>query len=125
MAIVINSDIFIDALRGVSPAKDVLKYLSTQKEIFYSTISVAELLSSKACDDEKIKDLTLKIFSVFDAIPVDDKTVQQAAYFRRKYGLLLPDALIAASAFQLKADLLTVNAKDFSKIREIKTKTPY
>ncbi len=125
MAAIINSDIFIDALRGVSPAKEVLKYLSIQKEVFYSTISVAELLSSKACDDEKIKDLTLKIFSVFESVPVDEKIVQQAAYFRRKYSLLLPDAIIAATASQLKADLLAANAKDFSRVREIKVKSPY
>ncbi len=125
MATVINSDIFIDALRGVSPAKEVLKYLSAQKEIFYSAISIAELLSSKACDDEKIKDLTFKIFSVFEIFSVEEKVVQQAAYFRRKYGLLLPDAIIAATTFHLKGDLLASNAKDFSRVREIRVKSPY
>ncbi len=125
MGIVINSDIFVDALRGAVGAKEVLKFLASQKEVFYSEISVAELMSSKACDDKKIKESTIKIFSVFRGIPVDEKIVQQAAYFRRRYGLLLPDAIIAASAFQYRSDLLTGNTKDFSKIRELKVKSPY
>lgn len=125
MANVINSDIFIDALRGQIAAKEVLKYLSTQKEVFYSTISVAEVLSSRACDDQKIRESTFKIFSVFEGVPVDDLIVQKAAYFRRRYGLLLPDAIIAATASQLKSDLLVANPKDFGKVREIKVKSPY
>ena len=125
MGIVINSDIFVDALRGAVEAKEVLKFLSFQKEVFYSEISVAELMSSKACDDKKIKESTIKIFSVFRGIPVDEKIVQQAAYFRRRYGLLLPDAIIAATAFHFESELLTANAKDFSKIRELKVKNPY
>lgn len=125
MAMLINSDIFIDALRGQTEAKEVLKFLSSQKEVFYSEITVAELLSSKACDDKKIKESTMKIFSAFGGIPVDGKIVQQAAYFRRRYGLLLPDAIIAATAFQSKSDLLAANTKDFSKVKELKVKNPY
>ena len=125
MPIVINSDIFIDALRGSDQAKELLKNLSAGKEIYYSTFTVAELLSSKMCDDQKIRESTMKIFSVFENAPVDDIISRKAAYFRRKYSLLLPDAIIAATAHQLKADLLTANPKDFSRLKEIRVRNPY
>jgi len=125
MSVVINSDIFIDALRGSDQAKELLKDLSAGKEIFYSTLSMAELLSSKMCEEQKIREATMKIFSVFEKINVDDLISQKAAYFRRKYSLLLPDAIIAATAFSLKADLLTANPKDFTKVREIRVRSPY
>ncbi len=125
MTILINSDIFIDALRGSEEAKQVLKILSEEKNVFYSTLTVAELLSSKLCEDYKTRDATMKIFSVFDKISVDDNLAQKAAHFRRKYSLPLPDAIIAATAHHLKADLITANTRDFSKVGEIKVKNPY
>lgn len=125
MPTVINSDIFVDALRGVNQAKEALKLLSNERGVFYSSITIAEIMSSKACEDQKIKEVTTKIFSVFEQVPVDDPIVHKAAYFRRKYSLLLPDAIIAATAFQIKGDLLTSNIKDFIKVREIKIRGPY
>jgi|SRR3989338_550024 len=125
MPTVINSDIFVDALRGSNSAKEILKALSNGKEIFYSTITIAEILSSKACEDSKTRELTMKIFSVFESVSPDEQIVQKAAYFRRKCGLLLPDAIIAATASNLKADLLTSNIKDFIKLREIRVRSPY
>ena len=125
MGTVINSDIFIDALRGTTQAKEILKALSNGKEIFYSTITIAEILSSKACEDEKTREITTKIFSIFEPIAPDEQIVQKAAHFRRRYGLLLPDAIVAATAFSLKADLLTGSIKDFIKLREIRVRSPY
>lgn len=125
MAALINSDIFVDALRGSENAKDVLKNLSEQEHIFYSLVSVAEILSNKGCDDPKIREATMKIFSIFEPVALDDILVQKAAYFRRRYSLLLPDAIIAATAAQLKAELITGNTKDFSVVKEIKVKSPY
>ncbi len=125
MTVLINSDIFIDALRGSEDAKQVLNVLAEGKNAFYSSLTVAELLSSKLCDDYRTRDSTMKIFSIFEKVNVDDSVAQKAAHFRRKYSLPLPDAIIAATAHQLKAELLTVNTRDFSKVGEIKIRNPY
>ena len=67
----------------------------------------------------------MKIFSVFDKVPIDDRILQKAAYFRRKYSLPIPDAIIAATAYHLKADLLTTNTREFIKVKEIEVRNPY
>ena len=125
MTILINSDIFIDALRGSDEAKQVLKILSEEKNVFYSTLTVAELLSSKMCDDSRVRDATMKIFSVFEKVSVDNDLSQKAAHLRRKYSLPLPDAIIAATAHSLKAEILTANTRDFSKVNEVRVRNPY
>ena len=125
MATLINSDIFIDALRGSEEAKQVLKILAEEKNAFYSSLTIAELLSSKLCDDYRVRESTMKIFSIFEKVNVDDILAQKAAHFRRKYSLPLPDAIIAATAHHLKAELLTANTRDFSKVGEIRVRKPY
>ncbi len=125
MTVLINSDVFIDALRGSDEAKQVLKVLAEEKNAFYSCLTIAEILSSKLCDDYRTRDATMKIFSVFEKVNVDDILAQKAAYFRRKYSLPLPDAIIAGTAHHLKEELFTSNTRDFSKIGEIKVRNPY
>ena len=77
MATLINSDIFVDALRGSEHAKDVLKNLSGQEYVFYSLVSVAEILSHKSCDNPQTREATMKIFSVFEPVALDDVLVQK------------------------------------------------
>ncbi|MBS3170002.1 type II toxin-antitoxin system VapC family toxin [Candidatus Woesearchaeota archaeon] len=118
----VDTDIFIDLLRGFGPS---LSFFGEEEEIIFSAVTEAELLSGQQCKDAVIRERVLHFLSQFEKITVGNPLVQIAADFRRKYGIALPDALIAASAFVNNATLITRNVKDFQKIREIKVEKPY
>lgn len=120
---VVDTDIFIDFFRGLESAVEFFN--EGLDEIAFSAITEAELLSGKDCEDGSKKEKVLHVLSQFEKIAVDNPLVQIAGEFRRKYGLLLPDALIAASAFLLNAPLVTRNLKDFQNIPVIKLEKPY
>ena len=66
-----------------------------------------------------------KIDELFVFLEVVDITAEMAGTagdFRRIYGTSIPDALIAASAFYIRACVVTRNVKHFQPIEEIQTK---
>ncbi|MBI4152123.1 type II toxin-antitoxin system VapC family toxin [Candidatus Woesearchaeota archaeon] len=118
----VDTDIFIDLLRGFDHSR---LFFAENEEIIFSAITEAELLSGQQCKDTAVREKVLHFLSQFEKITVDNPLVQIAADFRRKYGIALPDAIIAASAFVHDATLITRNIKDFEKIREIRVEKPY
>lgn len=120
---VVDSDIFIDFLRGREQALEYFE--KNQTEILFSAVTEAELLSGKKCNDQKEKELVLHVLSRFKKIPVDNPLVQIGGDLRRVYGLELPDAIIAASAIMTNSTLVTRNLKDFKMIKELAISSPY
>ncbi|OQX00764.1 hypothetical protein BWK69_00805 [Candidatus Parcubacteria bacterium A4] len=85
-----------------------------------SAISEAELLSYPEITQEEI----VKIENVLRTTPiisVDSQIAQLSGYFKRNYRISLPDAIIAATSYLTNSTLITRNAKDFEKIKEIET----
>ncbi|MBI2102751.1 type II toxin-antitoxin system VapC family toxin [Candidatus Woesearchaeota archaeon] len=119
---IVDTDIFIDLFRGLELSR---QFFAENEEIIFSAITEAELLSGQQCKDAAVREKILHFLSQFEKITVGNPLVQIAADFRRKYGIALPDAIIAASAFVHNATLITRNLKDFQKIREIKVEKPY
>jgi predicted nucleic acid-binding protein len=66
--------------------------------------------------DKKI----LKFLSSFQKVNPNNKILQKAGEFRRKYNISLLDCIIAATAHYINAAILTKNEKDFLKIKEVK-----
>ena len=75
-------------------------------QCFVSVISEIELLSFKSIDEKAekaIREFLGKITVIGLTQPVKERTIQ----LRRRFALKTPDAIIAASAVELGADLLT------------------
>ena len=119
----VDTDIFIDFFRGVEAAQTF--FLEHAGEILFSALTEAELLSGKECNNPEKREKILHFLSQFEKIPVDNPLVQTAGDFRRRYGLHLPDALIASSAFLSEATLITRNIEDFQKIPLLKIQKPF
>lgn len=117
---IIDSDIFIDAFRGVKKAEKWMKNAIQDGDCAFSAITESELLSGKDCNDVNKRESLLHFLALFSKISVDNPITQIAGDFRRKYGISLPDAIIAASATHTKSLLITRNVKDFSKIENLK-----
>lgn len=117
--LVFDTNILIHYGNQDSSVVRALEAWSEDKEpMIISTIVEAELLSwpELTHDDLRRADRILSIFTIF---PIDSLAARTAAFLRRQYKTPLADSIIAATAFLHNAPLVTRNAKDFSKIREI------
>lgn len=126
MQAVFDTSILIDGLRNLKPAIILIERAANKEIIGYiSGITEGEVLSGRDCKKEiKLKE-TLELIALFTKVEVNNKILQKAAEFRRNYDIELPDAIIAATAFQQKCKLWTKNKKDFEKIKEIEVEEPY
>jgi len=119
--ILIDSDVFIDFLRGHK--KRILKVFDKvqNKEIIgmTTTLNVAELYSGKDVLDTTKCLVLEKMLEYFKIIPLEKETAQFAGRLRLKHRLGLADSIIAATTIMKKVKLFTFNIKHFKKIKEL------
>ncbi len=125
--VVIDSSIFIDHFRNYIPAVNFFSSLSDEekKYVFFSAITESELISGRSCEDDSVKAKVLQMLNNFNKIEVNNKVAMLAGDLSRKQNILIPDAIIAATALVNNADLLTKNLKDFARIKDLKSVSPY
>ncbi|MEA3359946.1 MAG: type II toxin-antitoxin system VapC family toxin [Thermodesulfobacteriota bacterium] len=122
----IDTDIIIDHLRGEEKARDFLRQTKSEEtDILYSVITKAELYSGvRQKEEEKVSYLLRSM----EEVRIDGEIAIHAGRYRNKFyashGLLLPDALIAASAKKVGATLVTLNKKHYP-MQDIKIQVPY
>jgi len=107
--VLVDTDIFIDHLRGAIEMKPGRHRLS------YSVVTRAELFGGTTGTD-----LAARILAPFREIPVDRAVAERAGRIRRENGLRLPDALIAATALEHSLGLATRNSKHFEPVRGLR-----
>lgn len=90
-------------------------------DFYISFITELETLSYPSLSDDEETKLK-KFFSEIPIIDINADIKKQTIDFRRKYSLKLPDAIIASTAYILKANLIT-NDKGFSIVKELKVKS--
>lgn len=107
--ILVDTDIFIDHLRGAVELK------AGRQRLHYSVITRAELFAGTTGTD-----LAARVLAPFREIPVDRAIAERAGRIRRETRLRMPDALIAASALERRLGLATRNTSDFEPVRGIR-----
>jgi predicted nucleic acid-binding protein len=112
--LLVDTDVFIDHLRGARELRAGRNLLS------YSVITRCELFAGASADEQVIG----RLLSPFRELPVDRAIAEGAGRIRRKTRVRTPDALIAATALRFGLVLLTSNASDFARIRELRSRTP-
>ena len=109
---VVDTDVLIDFLRGVSPAVDFVTRHADA--IVISSVSVAELYAGVRVHERETLDTFQALFAI---APVGHELARVAGLLRRDYGpspgLRLADAVIAATAQQRNAELVTMNVRHF------------
>jgi len=92
------------------------------KDRYVSTIVIHEVynlsLSKEGRDVAKLRAISMK--EEFQLIPVDDQIAQASAELRHKYRLSMGDSIIAATASDLRAVLIS-DDPHFKQIKEIET----
>ena len=102
-----DTNILIDYLSGVAPARDEL---ARYPEPAISIVSWMEVLVGAAPDVELA---TRRFLSRFTIVEVDRAVAERAVIIRRGRRIRLPDAIIQASAEIHSMLLVTRNTRDF------------
>lgn len=117
--LLVDTDVLIEYLRG---RREAVEYLEgSTSDLYLSVISVAELFAGVK-DDEEEKSLN-QLLLAFIILPVTEKTARLGGLYRRDYrpshGTGLADALIAASAEENGANLVTFNRRHFPMVSRL------
>jgi tRNA(fMet)-specific endonuclease VapC len=124
--VLFDTSVIIDHLRGVNAASHLISRVQNGELMgFISVITEPELFAGKDMEDEEKEKSITDLLALFTKIPVDSHIAKIAGSFKRKHNVLLPDCIIAATAFIQGYKLLTKNTKDFERIKEIRTEAPY
>jgi predicted nucleic acid-binding protein len=117
--LLLDTDVLIEYLRGRSEAVEYLESLSS--DLYLSMISVAELFAGVK-DDEEERSLR-RFLLAFVILPVTEKVARVCGLYRRDFrpshGTGLADALIAATAEENGANLVTFNRRHFPMVPRI------
>jgi predicted nucleic acid-binding protein len=118
-SLLIDTDILIDYLCEFPPAVEYLE--SSEEDLCTSSVVVAELYSGVL--EGKERQALGSLLSVFEVKPIDAELVERGGLLRRdygpKHGTGLADALIAATAQQSGAELVTLNARHFPMLQKV------
>jgi predicted nucleic acid-binding protein len=111
--LLIDTDVLIEYLRGRDRAVEYLEGLHA--DLYVSVVSIAELFAGVRGEEEEA---SLKQFLLtFTVLPVTQKVAQLGGLYRREYrasyGTGIADALIAATAEDSGAGLVSFNRRHF------------
>lgn len=120
--LLVDTSVVIDFLRSDNKESTLLYKLASQKiNLQVSIVTHAELYAGESVWKNKKAEMDLEnLFSGLKLIPMDRDISKQAGYIKFKYKLDLIDAIIASTAVKYKMELVTLNIKEFKKIKELK-----
>ena len=113
--LLVDSDLLIDVSRNAREALDYLQRHSGTFTLVISTITQMELLVG--CRNKTEQRHLERFLRSFPIVALNEAIADQAVVLLRQYrlshGLLLPDALIAATALVHAVPLATMNQRDY------------
>ncbi len=113
--LLVDTDILIDTSRAVPEAVDFITRHEQQSVVAISTVTQLELLiGCRTKVEQQQVDHFLQRFEVMKLNGlIADQVVDLIRMYRLSHGLLLADALIAATALSFNLPLATKNRRDF------------
>jgi len=113
--VVVDTDVMIDAGRGISEAITCLRQIEQQSLLAASVVTQMELMVG--CRNRAELRALERFLSRFQIIKLDAQTsdfaVELLRRYRLSYGLLIADALIAATAMTMGLSLVSKNQRDY------------
>ncbi len=115
MRYLLDTDIFIEMFRANKLVHDQISQLRKDGHVLlYSPVTRAEIFSGLRAGEEM---LTAQILSRMACVVIDERIGEKAGRymqtFRSSHGIQLGDALIAASATETDASLITFNDRHY------------
>ncbi|MPZ13392.1 MAG: PIN domain-containing protein [Chloroflexi bacterium] len=110
--ILVDTDIFIDHLRGAATLEP------GNHQLHFSVVTRAELFAGSSATEA-----VRQLLAPFREHPVDRAVAERAGRIRRETGIRMPDALIASTALEHKLAVTTRNRRDFDKVRGLRVRS--
>src|SRR4030095_7936267 len=96
----VDTNVLIDHLRGVSKATTFLRHSRSAGTLWLSAITVAEVYAGRGTRQSKQAAKIRRLLNLFRIAYVDGSVARLGGEIARDCGTALPDALIAATAVQ-------------------------
>ena len=112
--LLLDTDVFVDHLRGtrrIEPGAEA---------IGYSVITRCELFAGPSDQEGAVSEL----LDALQEIELDGRIAEMAGRIRRETGVLVPDALIAATAIRHGVTLVSANRRDYERIPGLELRAP-
>jgi predicted nucleic acid-binding protein len=110
----VDTDVLVDHIRGKS------EFRSGPNRVYYSVLTRAELFAGRPGEEEGVREL----LATLTEVGVNQHIAEEAGRIRRRTGVDLADAVIAATALHLGVPVLTRNRRDFDRVRGLKVRAP-
>jgi predicted nucleic acid-binding protein len=122
----IDTDIAIDHFHGHQAALDYFAdMLAAGEALAVSVVTLTELMGGMRPGEETRTERLLKLFQILDVDEaIGRKAGEYLRQYRNSYRLELGDALLAATAAQTRAELVTRNRKYYP-MSDIRVSSPY
>jgi predicted nucleic acid-binding protein len=113
--VLVDTDVLIDVLRQVETTISILKSATITASPIISAVTQMELIvGCRNAVELRSLDGFLQSFEIVDiSEAISSQAVQLLHQYRLSHGLLIPDALIAASSLVTGHGLLTKNQRDY------------
>ena len=119
--VIVDTDVLIDASRGVNEAIACLEQIEQQSSLAISMITQLELFIG--CRDKAELRVVEDFLSRFQIIRLNEQMSDIAVDLLRRYrlshGLLIADSLIAATAIHLNESFVSKNQRDYRFISKL------
>ena len=120
--VIVDTDILIDVGLKIDKAINSLQRLEQENALGVSVITQMELIVG--CRNKRELNSLDKFLKRFEIIninePISFKSIELLRKYRLSHGLLIADALIAATVLTMDVSVLTKNKKDYQFIEGIK-----
>ncbi len=120
--VIVDTDILIDAGLKIDKAINYLQRLEQENTLGVSVITQMELIIG--CRNKRELNSLDKFLRRFEIININEtisfKSVELLRKYRLSHGLLIADALIAATVLTMDVSVLTKNKKDYQFVEGIK-----
>ena len=123
MRLLLDSSVIIDALRLKANTINYLKKIeSKDAKLFVSAVTAFEIYSGSSSANTDEKKLIKKLMGYFEVVDLSWSIGKLAGelYRKTKSKVETADYLIAASAIEVGAQIVTLNKKHFQKMPKIK-----
>lgn len=113
--IVVDTDILIDSARGIKEAERCLQRIEQTASASISVVTQMELIIGCRNRNELqcLEQFLCRVEIVNLSESISDVAVELLSQYRLSHGLLIADALIAATAIELDCRVVSKNQRDY------------
>ena len=120
----LDTNIIIEAVASSQPAVEALHHATMSEWVGYSAITRLEVFGYPDLSPEEEAALKV-VIEEFNEIEVTSSIIDRAITIRHAKRIKAPDAIIAATAQEMRATLITRNIADFTTIDDLVVVNPW